>query len=96
MVDASFNFLPTRPAAEIGAEYVQTGPALRAHKYLADLPLLSGGADCAAGKGKSPDQKKLRSSLPRRKTCGDARCFGARDVAGYRAILAAVGGDLPA
>jgi radical SAM superfamily enzyme YgiQ (UPF0313 family) len=73
MVDASFNFRPTRPAAEIMAEYIRTVDRLyeptqylaRTYRYyLAMRPTRA-----AAGKAKNPDpgnQKHQGSSLPRR------------------------------
>jgi len=73
MIDASFNFLPTRPAAEIVAEYIRmvdrlyepTNYLARTYRYyLAMRPTRA-----AAAKGKNPDpgnQKHQGSSLPRR------------------------------
>ena len=73
MVDATFNFLPTRPAAEIMAEYIQTVDRLyEPTKYLARTYryyLAMRPTRAAAGKGKNPDpgnRKHRGRSLPRR------------------------------
>jgi len=93
MVDATFNFLPTRPAAEIMAEYIQTVDRLyeptkylaRSYRYyLAMRPTRS-----AAGKRKSPDsgsQKPHAPSRPRREDLVAMLklCWRQGVVAGYR------------
>jgi radical SAM superfamily enzyme YgiQ (UPF0313 family) len=68
MIDASFNFLPTRPASEIVAEYIRTVDCLyeptkylaRAYRhFLAIRPTRT-----AAGKPKSPGHGKQKNRLP--------------------------------
>ena len=73
MIDASFNFQPTRPAAEIVAEYIRTVDWLyEPTKYLARTYryyLAMRPTRAAAGKGKSPgpgNQKNHAPSQPRR------------------------------
>ena len=93
MVDTTFNFLPTRPAAEIVAEYIRTVDWLykptnylaRTYRYyLAMRPTRA-----AAGKGKSPgpgNQKHQVPSRPRREDLvGMLKLFWRQGVvAGYR------------
>ena len=68
MIEASFNFLPTRPASEIVAEYIRTVDYLyeptkylaRTYRYyLAMRPTRSAG-----GKSKSPVERKRKRPLP--------------------------------
>ena len=68
MIDASFNFLPTRPASEIVAEYIRTVDYLyeptkylaRAYRhFLAMRPTRS-----AAGKPKTPGHGKKKNRFP--------------------------------
>ena len=106
MVDASFNFLPTRPAAEIMAEYIRTVDWLyEPTKYLARTYryyLAMRPTRAAAGKGKSPGPGNQKHpcavSAPARRSGGDAQVVLAPGGRGRlpAAILAAVGGDLPA
>jgi hypothetical protein len=93
MVDASFNFLPTRPAAEIMAEYIRTVDRLyeptnylaRTYRYyLAMRPTRA-----AAGKGKGPgpgNRKHQPRSQPRREDLVAMLklCWRQGVVAGYR------------
>ena len=106
MIETSFNFLPTRPAAEIMAEYIRTVDYLyeptnylaRTYRYyLAMRPTRA-----AAGKSKSPDNRNRKRpftvSCPARRSGGDAQVVLAPGNRGRLpvAILAAVSGDLPA
>ncbi len=106
MIEASFNFLPTRPASEIVAEYIRTVDYLyeptkylaRTYRYyLAMRPTRS-----AAGKNKSPDiqqpEKPFTVPCPARRSGGDVQVVLAPGNRGRLpvAILATVGGNLPA
>ena len=68
MIDASFNFLPTRPAAEIVAEYIRTVDYLyEPTKYLARTYryyLAMRPTRAAAGKSKSPGHGNQKDHLP--------------------------------
>jgi len=70
MVEASFNFLPTRPAAEIVAEYIRTVDWLyEPTKYLARTYryyLSMRPTRAAAGKAKNPGPGNQRQPLPSR------------------------------
>ena len=68
MIDASFNFLPTRPPAEIVAEYIRTVDYLyeptkylaRTYRYFMTMrPTRSAG-----GKSKTPEHGKKKNQLP--------------------------------
>ena len=106
MVEASFNFLPTRPAAEIVAEYIRTVDHLyEPTKYLARTYryfLAMRPTRAAAVKAKTPGPGTKGRRFAGLSPAG--RCGGAGEAAlapGNRgrlpgAILAAVVGDLPA
>jgi radical SAM superfamily enzyme YgiQ (UPF0313 family) len=93
MIEASFNFLPTRPAAEIVAEYIRTVDQLyeptqylaRTYRYyLAMRPTRA-----AAGESNNPgpaDQKHPLPSRPRREdlVAMFKLCWRQGVVAGYR------------
>jgi radical SAM superfamily enzyme YgiQ (UPF0313 family) len=68
MIEASFNFLPTRPASEIVAEYIRTVDYLyEPTKYLARTYrhfLAMRPTRAAAGKPKTPGQGKRKTRLP--------------------------------
>ena len=68
MIDASFNFLPTRPASEIVAEYIRTVDYLyEPTKYLARTYryfLAMRPTRAAAGKPKTPGHGKQKNRLP--------------------------------
>ena len=106
MVDTSFNFLPTRPAAEIIAEYVRAVDYLyEPSNYLArtyqDI-LAMRPTRAAAGKHKGQDygnaETSARPSGPAQRSGGAAPVDLATGGRGRLpvAILAAVSGGLPA
>jgi radical SAM superfamily enzyme YgiQ (UPF0313 family) len=68
MIDASFNFLPTRPASEIVAEYIRTVDYLyEPTKYLARTYrhfLAMRPTRTAAGKPQTPGRGKQKNGLP--------------------------------
>ena len=68
MIEASFNFLPTRPAAEIVAEYIRTVDYLyEPTKYLARTYryyLAMRPTRAAAGKSQGPEPGKQKGHLP--------------------------------
>ena len=93
MIEASFNFLPTRPAAEIVAEYIRTVDYLyEPTKYLARTYrhlLAMRPTRSAAGKSPSPGHGKQKSRLPfharREDLVGLLKLFWRQGiVAGYR------------
>ena len=107
MIEASFNFLPARPAQEIVAEYIQTVDSLyEPAKYLArtyrHILAMRPTRAATAGKGqsRSPVNQNGRASLwsQPQSTGQPAQTRLATGSRGRLSgpILAPIGGDLPA